>query len=79
VIGGKARVTRTPVRQLPDKERATPPDAAKCSGPAGTSLFAFGCVAPQASGGCGTDMLLVDALPKPKIDTHAALTLMSGL
>jgi hypothetical protein len=71
VVAGKARVTRVPVPQLRDRERATPPEPRSALAlPDGASLFDFGCVAPRSR--IAADMFPRHALPKPKIDGHAA-------
>jgi hypothetical protein len=73
VVAGKARVTRIPVPQLRDKERATPPDAAKCSGPGdGAAFLTLVTLLLGRPAAAGRICFLVDALSKPKIDSHAA-------
>jgi hypothetical protein len=69
VVAGKARVTRIPAWVC--KERATPPDTAKCSCPVGWRPF-LSLVALLLGRRSLRICFLVDALPKPKIDSHAA-------
>ena len=71
MAAGKARVTRIPVWVC--QERATPPDAAKCSCPAGGVAFLpWGALLLGRPAVAGRICFLVDALPKPKIESHAA-------